>query len=199
MIVTRKFKKGEVREDGMVFWRYRNDRDGRERWITQEQWVRYQTAEKARRVKKRRGKPRKVVSCRQGRKQRPLRFIELDTGCIVCVSHKGNAKGYVNLRGNGLHRTVWAMHNGPIPEGYEIDHKCENTACCNPDHLQCLSKDDHGIKTTHTQREKDQSNCDAARWFLELTGLHEAELPEAFGVLRTTANRWFKRWKEKVE
>lgn len=34
------------------------------------------------------------------------------------------------------HRVVWEMLVGPIPEGFEIDHRCLNVGCVNPDHLE---------------------------------------------------------------
>jgi len=38
------------------------------------------------------------------------------------------------------YRTVWELKTGkPIPEGLEIDHKCSNTRCINPAHLQVVT------------------------------------------------------------
>ena len=35
----------------------------------------------------------------------------------------------------------------PIPNLYEVDHRCRNKACVNPDHLQVLTKELHKHKT----------------------------------------------------
>ena len=78
-----------------------------------------------------------------GRPTRPLRFMTFGGGCQVCVSRSiavksGYAKLSVRNRLWRLHRLVWTLRVGPIPNGYEVDHICRNKACVNIAHLRCI-------------------------------------------------------------
>lgn len=50
-----------------------------------------------------------------------------------------------------FHRAVWEIHNGPIPEGYEINHKCQNRGCCTLAHLECITREEHLRKTNEAR------------------------------------------------
>lgn len=69
------------------------------------------------------------------------RFVRNSYGCWSWLGAK-TAQGYgrLSLGGRGAkieraHRVSWMLHNGPIPDGMFVCHKCDNPECARPDHL----------------------------------------------------------------
>jgi len=65
--------------------------------------------------------------------------IDPDSGCWRCDLNR-DKDGYARYGGEGVHRIVYRLLVGPIPEGMQIDHVrlrgCAWTDCCNPAHLE---------------------------------------------------------------
>jgi len=49
-----------------------------------------------------------------------------------------------------VHRWVWEQINGPIPEGLEVMHICDNRACYRLDHLRLGTHSDN-MRDMHTK------------------------------------------------
>lgn len=68
-----------------------------------------------------------------------------------CLEWSGtrNAHGYGSLRVDGrlirAHRYAWQLCFGPIPDGLDVCHHCDNPPCCNPAHLFLGSASDNGM------------------------------------------------------
>lgn len=134
-------------------------------------------------------------------KGKPLKVIQDDKGCFVCTSHAPNADGYFRLfvskeskpRMKFLHRIEWEKVNGPVPEGYELDHICRNRGCCNTAHLQLLSTQEHKVKTN---RERYAERTDVIKSAI-LKGERLMSIAAQHGVTYATVSRIKRNMKEK--
>ncbi len=132
-----------------------------------------------------------------------MRFVTLDNGCMVCISHKPRHCGYLQKGWviNGklvleqFHRFIYKARVGPIPEGFDIDHLCHNRLCCNPEHLECLSKDEHRRRPKYTSK---WGKSTQARLVWDQGGITRKELATLFGVPYTTARSWVQKWSKNV-
>jgi hypothetical protein len=78
-------------------------------------------------------------------------FIESARGCWIATRGIGKG-GYARCYERGfdrkrhLHVVVWEAFNGAVPEGMELDHKCGVEPCCNPAHVEPVSRQENLIR-----------------------------------------------------
>jgi hypothetical protein len=89
--------------------------------------------------------------------------VDFDTGCWNWSSTRyrsgygkvGMGKGH---RGKVMpaHRAMWEAVNGPIPDGLWVLHRCDNRACCRPEHLWLGTSDDNVADMVAKRRHRPQ-------------------------------------------
>lgn len=61
-----------------------------------------------------------------------------DNGCLnfTGVLHRGYGSIRHKYKYIKAHRAIWEYYNGSISDGLIIRHKCDNSRCCNINHLE---------------------------------------------------------------
>ena len=70
----------------------------------------------------------------------------MDTPCRVWTRQVGlNGYGKMTVDGKTRmpHRLAWETANGEVPPGKQINHRCDNKLCCNPDHMYAGTQADN--------------------------------------------------------
>lgn len=128
-------------------------------------------------------------------------YIVNERGCWVWQkSLDSNGYGLI-LQGRRkphlrAHRVFYEAAHGPIPEGLEPDHTCRNRACCNPDHLEPVTRAENvrrGDKTKLTEGQVRE-----IRGLLKRGGWTHEELASCFGVSKGNISHiaTWRTWKD---
>ena len=130
--------------------------------------------------------------------------------CILWTKYK-NFKGYgvtcIKGKPRKVHRLEWEKHNGPIPVGMCVLHRCDVPACYNIDHLWLGTKADNN----RDRHEKERTPFGEAHYKAKLTvekvgeirkllaqGIKTKTIAESFGLSVTTIKciETGKTWKQ---
>jgi len=96
-----------------------------------------------------------------------------ESPCLLKPGIKGRPK-----RGQQhLYRLLWIEKNGPVPDGYELDHLCKEPLCYNPDHLEPVRHSvnmqrGRGAKIDQATAEKIRAETGTLREIASRYGLH---------------------------
>lgn len=80
--------------------------------------------------------------------------VNKTSGCWIWTGATMSGYGIFRMHSRNFvaHRVAYMWANGPIPNGYEVDHMCFTRACVNSDHLRLL---------THQQNGQNRSSANA--------------------------------------
>lgn len=62
---------------------------------------------------------------------------------LLTLKPSGYARIVIRGKRYRVHRLAYELSVGPIPEGHELHHVCEVKHCCNPAHLEVMTKEAH--------------------------------------------------------
>lgn len=88
---------------------------------------------------------------RERRKKKVLQgvMINQETQCWQWLRGKTN-KGYGAVYFSGVqfsvHSVMYMIYKGRIPDGLDLDHLCRNRSCCNPDHLEAVTRKENLLR-----------------------------------------------------
>ena len=86
-----------------------------------------------------------------------------DTPCWIS-NRSQNGWGYtkINVIGRTLatHRVAYEEYVGPIPVGLDLDHLCRQRECCNPHHLDPVTRRENDLRgDTFAARNAAKTHC----------------------------------------
>ena len=90
-----------------------------------------------------------------------------EDGCMIWMGSK-SAKGYGTVAWKGenrrVHRVVWTILVGPIPDGMTIDHVaergCKSKACANIEHMELVTSE---VNTSRSAGNKGRGSHERAK------------------------------------
>jgi hypothetical protein len=94
---------------------------------------------------------------------------------------------FVDGKNQRAHRVSWVLHNGPIPDGLFVCHKCDVPLCVNPDHLFLGTNQDNvndKVAKGRSPSGKNEANPNARLTFNQVKEMREKYIPHRYSLNR---------------
>ena len=119
------------------------------------------------------------------------RYKICQSGCWLwteSINNSGYGTNWFEGKAECAHRTSWIIHNGRIPKGNYVLHKCDVRHCVNPDHLFLGTQKENLLDMARKGRSTSRFSETEVRAMKEmrLAGMTLKTIGEAFGVRRQT-------------
>lgn len=81
--------------------------------------------------------------------------------CWLWTGSTARGYGKVTIKGRNylVHRLVYEVLVGPIPEGYEVDHLCFVRNCYNPAHMEAVTKAENVRRGVKRNSHHNKTHC----------------------------------------
>ena len=88
-----------------------------------------------------------------------LSVYEPNTGCRIWLGYTEDGYGRVGVgrKSRRAHIASWEEEKGPVPEGFELDHKCRVRCCIEVSHLEPVP---HKVNVQRGVRHRLKLTCD---------------------------------------
>lgn len=90
----------------------------------------------------------------------------LDGDCIVYIGRttaNGYPVAYIDGYSRRVHRYIWELVRGDVPDTLVLDHLCQTKICCNPDHLEPVTAAEN-TRRAHNPPYRLKADTDYAGW-----------------------------------
>ena len=124
---------------------------------------------------------------------------DMATGCWNWTGALSNGRYgslYYQGRMQKTHRIAWVLQNGEVPIGKELDHLCRNTRCCNPSHLEVVTRSENLRRSPLMDRKSQNTHCPSGH---EYSGENLRLTKKGHRVCKTCMRRHIRNWRARCE